>query len=484
MPITTTHKDYDERYPDWEMIMDFVAGDRAVKGKGKKYLPMLSGQSIDKYNAYKERAVLYGALPRTVAALVGAVFRKEPSFMFPEKMDYLKTNANGDGVGLTELAIRLTTEVMTTGRAALLVDRPTDGGMPYITIWDADDCTNWGSDPTFFVVRDDQLVPDPDDRFVLNPVERYRELTTDEDGNYIVNIWEQVKNKKTKKDDWQVVDTITPLKNGRPIPYIPFTFITPYGTGTEVAKPPMIDMAYVSNRHYCTSADLGLAVHTTSLPTPVIAASINNDEGQFQVNLGPDTAIILPENGKATFLSYGAEGLASVENLMNRYEQMLAALGARIIDTRKSSLPETAESVRTKEAVSGAVTAAVIAAVEAAIEKALRWIADWENLPTEGIKARLNRELVSPAVDANMLNSLTQALQSGAISHETYWKNLEEGGLTDPSVTYESEIARIKASVRDDDNPTGGLGEDEPNLPNPQQIPTTDDNSEQDQSDT
>ncbi len=479
MPIDTRHIEYQTRVDDWTTIMDFVDGDKAVKAKGKKYLPMLSGQSIDKYNAYKERAVLYGALPRTVAALVGAVFRKEPSFVFPEKLNYLKKNANGDGVGLTELAIRLTTEVMTTGRAAILVDRPIDGGMPYMTIWDATECTNWSTDdPVFYVLQDNKLVADPEDKFSMTEQEGYRELTIDENGFYTVNVWQKQKNKK-KQDEWVIVDTIQPLRNGRPIDYIPFTFITPYGTGTEVAKPPMLDMAYVSIRHYTTSADLALANHTTSLPTLAVYADINNDEGKFEVHLGPDSALILPAGSKAEFVHYDAGGLASVENLMNRYEQMLAALGARIIDTRKTSLPETAESIRTKEAVSGAVTAAVISAVEAALEKALRWIAEWENLPTDDIKARLNRELVSPAVDANMLNSLTAALQQGAISHETYWKNLEEGGLTDPSISYEDEIDRIKSAVNDDDNPTGGLGEGTNNVPEPQQISTSNDDSEQ-----
>lgn len=456
MPIDTKHPEYLFRLPDWELIEDFVDGDRAVKEKGTKYLPQLSGQSTQKYNNYKNRAVLYGALPRTVAALVGAVFRKEPSFVFPEKLNYLKKNADGNGVGLTELAIKLTTEVMTTGRAAILVDRPVDGGLPYMTVWDCDDCINWSTEPenTFFVLEDEKLIAKDDDKFSMVEDEGYRELTFDENGNYIVNIWRKISN--TRTSGWEIVSSITPERNGKPIQYIPFTFITPYGTGTEIAKPPMLDMAYVSRLHYCTGADLALAVHTTSLPTPVICADLADGES-LKVNLGPDTALILPAGSKAEFLSYGADGLATVENLMTRYEQMLAALGARIIDTRKSSLPETAESVRTKEAVSGAVTAAVIAAVEAALEKALRWIAEWENAPVNSIKVKLNRELVSPAVDANMLTSLTQALQSGAISHETYWKNLEEGGLTDPSISYEQEIVRISNAVVDGNNPTGGL---------------------------
>lgn len=458
MPINTTHEDYEARYPEWEMITHFIKGDKAVKDAGKKYLPALSGQTVQKYNEYKDRAVLYGALPRTVAALVGAVFRKEPSFVIPEKLEYLKKNSNGDNVGLTELAIRLTTEVMTTGRASILVDRPKEGGLPYLVTHDADDCINWNTDPTntFFVLEDEELIADPKDKFNLVEQEGYRELTYDENGDYIVNIWRKAD--KRKKDSWVVTETVQPLRNGRPIKYIPFTFITPYGTGVEVAKPPMLDMAYISRAHYCTSADLALANHVTSLPTLAVYADINKDEG-FEVNLGPSSALILPAGSKAEFVTYGAEGLASVEKLMDRYEQMLAALGARVIDTRKSSIPDTAESVRTKEAVAGAVTAAVISAVESALEKALRWAAEWENADPEGIKVRLNRELVSPAVDANMLTALTASLQSGAISHETYWKNLEEGGLTDPSISYDEEIQRIKDAVQDPNSPTGGIAE-------------------------
>ena len=56
MPQNTKHSDYDKWESIWERIRDSVEGYDAIKNKGNTYLPMLNGQDVDFYNAYKKRS--------------------------------------------------------------------------------------------------------------------------------------------------------------------------------------------------------------------------------------------------------------------------------------------------------------------------------------------------------------------------------------------------------------------------------------------
>ena len=121
MPIDTKHPEYLEFYPLWEKCEDFVEGEEAVKRAGETYLPRLSGQTANKYENYKQRAVFYAAAARTVAGLVGSIFRKAPVVSLPKQLEYLRTNATGTGMSLTEVAPANCMKSMVTRWVQLLI---------------------------------------------------------------------------------------------------------------------------------------------------------------------------------------------------------------------------------------------------------------------------------------------------------------------------------------------------------------------------
>jgi hypothetical protein len=66
--IDTKHPDYSEEM--WQKCRDFVIGGDRVKSQGRRYLPELSGQSLERYEAYKARAMFYDATSRTMQGLM------------------------------------------------------------------------------------------------------------------------------------------------------------------------------------------------------------------------------------------------------------------------------------------------------------------------------------------------------------------------------------------------------------------------------
>ena len=61
---------------DCQSVLD---GGRAIKAGEERFLPKPEGMSKAAYAAYVQRALFYGATGRTVEALTGAVFRREPT---------------------------------------------------------------------------------------------------------------------------------------------------------------------------------------------------------------------------------------------------------------------------------------------------------------------------------------------------------------------------------------------------------------------
>src|SRR5262252_5572456 len=78
MPQDTTHPEYDEYVELWRTITDVLCGEDAVKEAGQRYLPQMSGQDVEDYEAYKDRGSFFAATSRTQIALIGFLFRKDP----------------------------------------------------------------------------------------------------------------------------------------------------------------------------------------------------------------------------------------------------------------------------------------------------------------------------------------------------------------------------------------------------------------------
>lgn len=126
MPVTITHQDFDLHEPQWRRIDDALAGRDAVLRATVDYLPMLAGQIDDPraYEAYQKRAVWFGATARTLEALVGAIFRKDPTWTVSAQLEKRMENFDGRGNTVYTFAQKVVKHVMSKGRYGVLIDMP------------------------------------------------------------------------------------------------------------------------------------------------------------------------------------------------------------------------------------------------------------------------------------------------------------------------------------------------------------------------
>jgi len=471
--VDKTHTEYDHMLPQWIKARATVAGERAVKALGTKFLPKLKDQTDDDYNAYKMRASFFNATWRTISALAGMIFRKDPVVTVPASIEPMLDDVTGSGVDLHIFAQQVTVEDLTTGRIGILVDHPeqsTEGLTqaqtesmnirPTMNLYAAETVYNWkeGRVNNQTVPVEIRLLEDfalPAEGFenpktekhyrILDLFQRSTEEGATEGEGMVYRV--RVFRINDKKEDEQVGNDIFPLMNGKPLPYIPFYMIGLDDTTLDMDEPPMIDLMDVNLDHYRLSADLKHGLHYGGLPTAVITGYTPEKEGE-KMYVGAPTAWVFPDaQAKAFYLEYEGQGLKPISTEMTADEQRMAVLGARLLASEKKAT-ETAQAARIYRAGEASVLAALAATISIGMTKALQTFCEWGG-SKEDCSIELNQEFMPPEVSPEELKEWLAAWQVGApgFSDQGFFDLLKDREMVAEDVTLEDEQARIGDTV-------------------------------------
>lgn len=472
MPVSSTHPEYDKYCPLWEKVRIVCEGEESVKKEGYKFLPILSGQDAKEYEAYKERAMFYGASARTVQGLTGAIFRKSPDIKFPEK-----GLASLDSVGikqesLLELSKAVVRRAVGIGRVGILVDSGIkENSKPYITLYEAENIINWqysnaedGEVASEIVLLEISSYRDEKDPFVTKTKKVYRVLrlgdpskdspVPDEDdlpdseidgsAIYYQDLYQEVTvldaNKKESTNIVYIGRTIPKLIGGKTLNRIPFWCVNAECVSLEPQKPPILDLVNVNISHYKNSADLEHGRHYTALPTAWVAGF----DPKSILTIGASRAWVSSEtDAKAGFLEFTGAGLGHLADGMASKEKLMAILGARMLE----ELPvgtEAAEAVRLRQSGEASALSAVALTCSAGITQALKVYAEWLGYKSDEIKFILNRDFNTSGLAPNVLQNLIMAVQGGLVSWNTFFYNLKKGELVPEFVSEDEELKFIK----------------------------------------
>lgn len=450
MTPDTCHAQHKEFSCVWKMCRDAAAGQRAIHAGRTAYLPKLDGQEEEEYRSYLKRAMFFNATGRTIDGMTGLVFRKPPTITVPPAMEEWAKDIDLAGKSLEGFSRVCFEETLGVGRGGILVDCPPavniepgaaqtveqarqNAQRPYLSFYKAEDIINWRIGRVGNVTMLLQI-------FLMETYEndsgealrQIRELTM-ETGSYQQVVW------KETDTGWVPDAPIMPVKDGRGLAEIPFFFLAPQEPDAEIQAPPVEDLVYVNLSHYMNSADLENGAHVSGLPTPYFTGVTDADA---EIYLGTGTAIKLPDaNCTAGFLQVGAEGFSTLEKLMDRKEQQMAALGARLIAPEKKQA-ETAETAQIRRGGENSVLASIAGAVEMQIQKALRYMADWGKIGGDVVFG-FKKDFLPTTIDAQTLNSLLAAVQAGRLSGETFFEALQAGEIVSDTITYDAEKERI-----------------------------------------
>ena len=370
---------------------------------------------------------------------------------------------------LTAFSKKLVTEIINVGRAGTLVDWNEEAEQrAYAVAYSAEDIINWHTERvngrnvlTLVVLKEVSQMPASEtDPFVPEEIQQLRVLklvppqtTADNakaDWSYQVEIWQFLAEgqnasgtSKRGKKKWKLVDTLTPLRLGKPLPLIPFVFHGPRHSLPEVDKIPLADIIVVNLDHYRLTADYKHGMHFTALPTAWVSGFDKNSS----LRIGSSTAWVAETPGAtAGFLEFHGQGLTTFERAMDRDEQLMAVLGTRMLESRKR-VGETAAAIELRQSGENSILNTVSLSVSASLTQVLRWVYWWNS--TEPIPDAIGPDLVLASLNTDFsitgmsfqeITALVAAWQAGAISQDTMLDLFRAGEVIAPGRTNEEEI--------------------------------------------
>ena len=472
--IEATHEGYDKFIADWMDCQTVLNGGRAIKAEGDRFLPQPEGMSDDAYTSYVHRALFYGATGRTVEALTGAVFRREPTVELPKAFEQELEDVTLSGVSFQAIAQDIFSRVLGVGRHGVLIDWSDTNKRPYWTRYDATSITNWqtqrigGKQVLTQVILHETATTPSDDPFRPNQTEQYRQLRLDTRLDtpaadvvyeYRNTVWQpRITKDETGREqvEWVITSDTVPERRGKPIPFIPFTFFGPGGIDPMPLRPPLIDLVEVNLAHYRVSADHKHALFLTAQPTPWVTGAREGDADNLKI--GSSTAWVFEsEKAKVGMLEFTGAGVEAMQVDLQDMQRQMSVLGARLLEVPPTH-QEAAAAVRMRHAGDDAVLQKIAMSVGGGLSQVLRQHAWWSGTSDydETITASLSREFFAVRMGAQELQALLLTVQAGQMSYATFYRQLQLGGIARPGVTEEEEKHAIGA---DDGAGTGEGGE-------------------------
>lgn len=476
--------------PQYFLIRDAIEGEPAIKGlmggiattagaigdgglpltvtniiltRAMRYLPMpnaedTSQKNMERYKAYVTRAVWYGVTSRTLEGMAGQVFLRDPKVNIPKGVDVLVKDSNGSGLTLNQAAHRAIKGTLSYGRFGLLVDFPETTGVvtkqqqadgdirPTFHLFFPWDIINWRVTQigakrklTMLVLRE-VLDEEGDDGFQLTTFEQYRVLRIDPDtGNHVVELYQASGDK-----GFTMIDNITPKDaSGKPLDYIPFTFIGSENNDISPNRPPLYDLASMNIGHYRNSADYEEASFIAGQPTPVLSGLsedwVKNVMGG-EVTLGSRGAVPLPVGARADLLQ--AKPNSMPFEAMAQKEHQMIALGAKLVELQKTAKTATEQIIETTSESS--VLANCAMNVSSAFEWGLKVAASYVTTDKPGtIQYQLNKDFDLTSMTADDQNAIIKQWQSGAIMFEEM-----RNALTKAGIATEVDPNKAKAAIQ------------------------------------
>jgi len=225
--------------------------------------------------------------------------------------------------------------------------------------------------------------------------------------------------------------------------YIPFYFIGVDDTTPATDEPPLIDLVDLNLAHYRTNADYSHGLHFTGLPTAVVSG-YTPENPTDKLYIGSSTAWVFPDpQAKATFLEFTGQGLSALEKAIDRIEQQMATIGARLLSPEKKAT-ETAQTAQIHRAGESSILSAIANTISIGLSQALVTFSEWAGVKGEA-SITLNTDFLPPEMTPQELTALLSGWQMGApgLSDQGLFDILQKREVVMPDVTLEEEQERI-----------------------------------------
>jgi len=464
--------DVKEKHPDLAIVWeDWQECRDTVKSKGTIYLPMPSGfkgsvAPEEMYSAYKMRAQFPDMAAPTIQGMLGIIHQSEAQIEGLDEGTPLADmweSATPDGLTLEALHRKITEEILTVGRVALLVDLPPEGGeLPWIAFYKAESLINWSESRNFFVLEEDYRVRTG---YSWNGKKRYRVLEV-VDETYQVQVLDEDGDPLTEDDDTTDQDVaegvatavvVPQARGGEPLGEIPLVVAGSRDLSLPPDQIPLIGVIRSASAIYRLDADYR---HQLFMSGQETLFYIGLDKDDVPDYVGAGVGIAIPEGGDAKYVGPSGAGIAAHKTAIEDERSNAAEAGSRMFAVGDKKAAESGEALRIRARAGSATLISVAQVSAAALEKALRYCALLVGEDPNEIIVKPDLSFLDNDMTAEEANKLTELWMNKVISYETLYNNLQRGRIASEERTAEEEQELVAeeeaASMPEQDDAAGG----------------------------
>lgn len=470
---TYMHPELRAMMPNYDKLRDCL--ENKVKEKAEYYLPDPSEAREDpelkakRYKLYVQRATWLPVTSRTRQGLVAQVFTRPPAVKADNNFKDFLQRVTGNGDTLASFMHYGFGEIAAMGRGAIVVLDVDNGKKPLLDFAETENILTWSELPTG---RTDSLGRNLGGVLIrsfytrtaadLLTVQTVVKLT-----HYILDdndiVW--VRTCDSLNQNWSGWTILT--VHGQHYDYIPVFPVGAERNNLSVQQPPLDELADLNISHFTNSADYEEHIKLTGQATLVVTGLTqewfdNNIEGK--VALGVRKPFPLEKDSDAKLLQ--AVGNSGAKEALDKKEQQMVAVGARLIEQRQVRRTATEADIESQSYHS--ILGHMAQNMSAAMTEALRHCSRYYNngAVMKDVSVQLNDDFSSVSTNAEHRRLLLEEYLAGGISFEEYRIALRRYNTSlgddeeakkkiEADVDFRSKLATIgKSSVDSADNRT------------------------------
>lgn len=447
-----------------KIVDDVFEGTLRLRAESKEYLPQMPAEEDDQYKARVNDSELFPAFRRTVCALTGLVFHKDPTpdEDVPERIKALLENIDNAGTHLAVFAREFFQTVLQKGHALIYVDMPPplkasktgsakptrkDDRLakrrPWCVTYSPESIINWRTkevdgETVLDLVVLEELSVEPSGKFGEKMVRRYRVLRPGSWELYRINVAAAgtaaaAATAKLTREDGGTTG----------LDYIPV--VAAYGDrrGILTSRPPLVDLAILNIKHFRMTSDLHNVMHVANVP--ILWAKGRNPEMPF-VAVGPTTLVDLQgQDAGMGYAEHSAHAIPTTQQEVANIERRMAVAGLEMLAQKDSTSGQKTATEHSNNFVqSTSELAAVTRSVADALEQMLGIMADYMDIGRDkGGSITLNVEYNRLVFSNEKLNTLRDYVESKILSTETILELLVRAGELPDDFNVKEELKRL-----------------------------------------
>ena len=334
------------------------------------------------------------------------------------------------------------TDMMPDSSADNFFDQSNDGRHPYFIQVRRSDVVNWSvsykrgiESLEHATIRMLRSVSDSEGAFgnKIEPVYYY--LTPGK-----VQIYRVVKSGPSRWENLLVEEINTSM------PVIPLTWYGATSSRFGQGDMPLTGLAELSIQHFQMRSDLCELLHKCAMPVPVRKGAMVGPDGRpAPLVLGPNTAVDLPaEGGDFKFSEPSGQSLDRHQTEIKHIEELMDRSSLNFlygVDVKTA----TEASLRSSQVASS--VSAMIRNKTSAVNALIRfwaWYAGEQSQVGAETGIAINDSLINKPLEANEMAQLVNLYTNELLSRKTVLDELQRGGVLDPDMMIDDEIARIE----------------------------------------